>query len=46
LKQVLGKVILSCHTTLIQGRQVLDGVVVVLNELIDLIKKNEKSACF
>lgn len=45
LKQVLGKVISPCQTAFIPGRQILDGVV-VLNELIDLIKKRRDKCMF
>lgn len=39
-KSVLGKVISRCQSAFLPGRQILDGVVVVI-EMIDLVKKRK-----
>lgn len=44
-KSVLGKVISRCQPTFLPSRQILDGVVVV-NEMIDLVKKGKMGVCF
>src|SRR3954464_12910339 len=42
LKKVIGKLVSSCHSAFVPGRNMLDGVLVV-NELLDLAKRNKRS---
>lgn len=42
IKIPLGKVISKVQTTFLPDRQLLDGVVLVVNEIIDLVKRNKE----
>ncbi|MCH80575.1 LINE-1 reverse transcriptase like [Trifolium medium] len=45
LKNIMGKLISSCQSAFLPGRQILDGVV-VLNEIIDLAKRRKDCCLF
>ncbi|GAU35431.1 hypothetical protein TSUD_375210 [Trifolium subterraneum] len=45
MKKIMGKLISTCQSVFIPGRQILDGIV-VLNEIIDLAKRRKDSCLF
>lgn len=46
MRKVIRKIVSSTQTTFINGRQILDGVLLVTNEIIDYASRENKKSCY